>query len=84
MAWAKQAVELHIYRADEENRRKEGRSFYKLNDESVADVRAVLARDYQALADQHSKELAQLLEDFGESQDEMFHRIMEAGSTRPN
>ena len=84
MAWAEQAAELHIYRADGENRRKEGRGFYKLNDESIADVRTELARDYQALADQHSEELPQLLEEFGESQEEMFHRIMEAGSTRPS
>ena len=83
-AWAAQPPELHTYRADGENRRKEGRGFYKLNDESIADVRTELARDYQALADQHSEELAQLLEEFGESQEEMFHRIMEAGSTRPN
>ena len=66
-AWAEQAAELHIYRADGENRRKEGRGFYKLNDESIADVRTELARDYQALTDQHSEELAQLLEEFGES-----------------
>ena len=84
MAWAAQAAELHIYRADGENRRKEGRGFYKLNDESVSDVQTKLARNYQALVDQHAEELTQLLEEFGESQEEMFHRIMEAGSTRPS
>ena len=81
---AAQAAESHTYRADMEKRRKEGGGFYKLNNESVADLRTELTRDYQALADQHFEELAQLLEEFGESQEEMFHRIMEAGSTRPS
>ena len=44
--WAEQAVELHIYRADGENRQEEGCGFYKLNDESVADVRTELTWDY--------------------------------------
>ena len=67
MAWAAQATELHTYRADWENRRKEGRGFYKLIDETVVAVREDLAKDYRELAEQHSEELAQLLDDFGES-----------------
>ena len=43
MAWATQAMELHTYRANWENRRKEGNGFYKLNDESVVAVREDLA-----------------------------------------
>mgnify|MGYP000494644238 FL=1 len=58
MAWAAQAAELHTYRADWENRRKDGRGFYKLNEESIAAVREDLAQDYRTLADQHSEELA--------------------------
>ena len=58
MAWVMQAVELHTYRADVENRRKECRGFYKLDDESVVAVQTELARDYQALVDQCSEELA--------------------------
>ena len=54
MAWATQAVELHTYRADWENRRKEGRGFYKLNDESVAVVHEDLAQDYRALENSRS------------------------------
>ena len=42
-AWATQAAELHTYRADWENRRKEGRGFYKLNEESIAVIREDLA-----------------------------------------
>ena len=78
-AWAPQVAELHTYRADGENRRKEGRGFFKLNDKSVATIRVELAHNYQALENQHSEELAKLLEEFHESQEEMFHRIMEAG-----
>ena len=75
--WATQAAELHTYRADLENRRKEGRGFYKLNEESVTAMREDLAQDYRTLADQHSEELTLLLEDFGESQEDIFHRLME-------
>ena len=33
--WAAQAVELHILRTDAENRRKEGRGFYKMDEASI-------------------------------------------------
>ena len=76
MAWAAQAAELHTYRADWEDRRKEGRGFYKLSDETVAAIRKDLTKDYRKLAEQHSEELAQLLDDFGESQEELLDRLM--------
>ena len=63
--WAQQAAELHTFRADHENRAKEGKGFFKLNDESIATVREDLATDYQALADQHLEEVAQILEEYG-------------------
>ena len=34
-AWTTHAVELHTYWADWENRRKQGRGFYKLNEERI-------------------------------------------------
>ena len=77
MAWATHASELHTYRADWENRKKEGRGFYKVSDESVAIVREELAKDYRELVERHSEELAQLLDDFGESQEELLDRLME-------
>ena len=49
-AWAAQTAELHTYLADWENRKKEGRGFYKLSDEIVATVREDLAKDYSELA----------------------------------
>ena len=55
--WATQAAQLHTYHADLENKRKEGKGFYKLSEESIAVVREDLTQDYHALASQHSKEL---------------------------
>ena len=43
--WAQQAAELHTFRADHENRAKEGKGFFKLNDDSIATVREDSARD---------------------------------------
>ena len=77
MAWAAHAAELHTYRADWENRKKEGRGFYKLSDETVSTVHEDLAKDYRELAEQHSEELAQLLDDFEESQEELLAHLME-------
>ena len=56
MAWAMHEAELHTYRVDWENRRKEGRGFYKLNEESIAAVREDLTQHYRMLADQHFDE----------------------------
>ena len=56
---------------------KEGRGFYKLSDETVAAVREDLANDYRELAEQHSEELAHLLDDFGVSQEKLLDRLME-------
>ena len=61
--WAQQAVELHTFRADHENRTKSGQGFFKLSNESITAIREDLATDYQALADQHLEEVAQILEE---------------------
>ena len=58
-------------------RKKEGRGFYKLSEETVAVVREDLAKDYHELAEQHSEELAQLVEDFGEGQKELLDHLLE-------
>ena len=39
------------------NRQKEGKGFYKQNEESIPSVREDLMADYQAIADHHSKEI---------------------------
>ena len=36
--WAQQAAELHTYWANQENRKKEGKGFYKLDEESIATI----------------------------------------------
>ena len=66
-AWAAQTAELHSYRTNWANQKKEGRGLYKLNNETVATMREDLAKDYRELAEQQSEELAQLLDNFGES-----------------
>ena len=73
--WAQQAAELHTFRADHENRTKSGQGFFKLSNESIAAVREDLATDYQALADRHSEEVAQILEEYGATEVEIAHRL---------
>ena len=65
--WAKKAAELYTFCVDQENWQKEGKGFYKLNEESIASVREDLTANYQALADHHSEEIVQLLEDLSVS-----------------
>ena len=81
MAWAAQAVELHTYLTDFENR-KDDRGFYKLSDDTIASVREDLSKDYRELAEQHSEELAQILDDIRESQEDLLDRLMESRSTQ--
>ena len=80
--WAQQAAELHTFRADHENRAKEGKGFFKLNDDSIATVREDLAKDYQALADQHLEEVTQILEEYGAAEVELGHQIQATEADR--
>ena len=43
-------------------------------------VREHLVQDYRMLANQHSEELTQLLEDFVESQEDISQQLMELGN----
>ena len=79
-AWVTQAVELHTYRADWENGRKEGKGFYKLSKERIATVQEDLPQNYQTLTNPHSEEFTQLLKDFGESQEDIFSQLSEISS----
>ena len=71
--WAAQAAELHILRADAENRRKEGRGFYKMDEASIQNLRADLTEDYHSLAKSHTAAIEQMLEDFND--DQMLFRL---------
>ena len=62
------SVERRPYQADQENRRKEGKGFYTLDEESIATIREDFANENETLVDGHSKEIAQLLDEFGDSQ----------------
>ena len=57
VGWTKQAEELHTFRADQENLLKEGKGFYKLNEDNITAVCKELVVDYKTLVDHHSKEV---------------------------
>ena len=80
--WTQQATELHTFRADHENREKAGMGFFKLNNESIAAVHEDLAADYQALADQHSEEVAQILEEYATDELEIARQLQENEADR--
>ena len=67
-AWSTQVVELHIFHADQENRWKEGKGFFKFNKLSITTIRMELANDYHSLSQPHSMEIQKLLEEFGDDQ----------------
>ena len=80
--WAQQAAELHTFRADQENRAKEGKGFFKLDNDSIATVREDLAKDYQALADQHLEEVTQILDAYAAAEEELGHQIQATETDR--
>ena len=53
--WTKQVVEFHTFCADHENRKKEGKGFFKLNEDKITAVREDLVTDYKALVNPHSE-----------------------------
>ena len=56
--------------------------FFKLNNESIAAVHEDLAADYQALADQHSEEVAQILEEYVTDELEIARQLQENEADR--
>ena len=75
--WTQQASEHHTFRADHEDWTKAGKGFFKLNNESIVVVREDLAADYQALADRHSEEVVQILEEYGTAELEIARQLQE-------
>ena len=61
-----QAIELHVLCADAENRRKEGRGFYKMDENSIQTLREDLTEEYHNLAKSHTAAIEQLLEEFND------------------
>ena len=66
--WSAQAAELQVLWADAENRRKEGKGFYKMDDNNIQMIREDLTEDFHALADAHTKAIGTLLEEFNDDQ----------------
>ena len=75
VGWAQQATELHTFCADHENGTKAEHGFFNLCHKSIAAVREDLVTDYQALADQHSEEIAHILEEYGTAELEIAHQL---------
>ena len=67
------SCQIAYLRADVENRRKEGRGFYKMDEASIQNLRADLTEDYHSLAKSHTAAIEQMLEDFNE--DQMMFRL---------
>ena len=80
--WAQQAAELHTFHGDHENRAKAGKGFFKLNNESISVVCDDLVADYQARSDQHSEEVAQILEKYGIAELEIARQFHENEADR--
>ena len=68
-----QAIELHVLCADAENRRKEGRGFYKMDENNIQTLREDLTEEYHTLAKSHTAAIEQLLEEFND--DQMMFRL---------
>ena len=66
--WSAQAVELHVLRVDAENRRKEGRGFYKMDENNIQLFREYLTEECHNLAKSHTAAIEQLLEEFNDDQ----------------
>ena len=80
--WAQQTAELHTFCADHKNRVKEGKGFFKLNNDSIATVREDLAKDYQALADQQLEEVMQIRDAYAAAEEELGHQIQATEADR--
>ena len=52
--WLAQAAELQVLRANAENKRKEGRGFYKMDENSIQLLREDLTKEFHALAKSHT------------------------------
>ena len=71
--WSAQAVELHVLRADAENLRKEGRGFYKIDENNIQTPREDPTEEYYNLVKSHIAAIEQLLEEF--NVDQMMFRL---------
>ena len=71
--WSTQAAKLQVLRADAENRWKERRGFYKMDENSIQLLREDLTEEFHALAKSHTAAIEQLLEEFYD--DQMLFRL---------
>ena len=65
--WAAQSAELHLFRADAENR-KDGHKFFKMDENNIHVLREDLTKEFHALAQTHTMVIGTLLEEFNDDQ----------------
>ena len=66
--WSVQATELQVFRANVENRRKEGRGFYKMDENNIQILYKDLTEEFHALAKTQTTSIRHLLEEFNDDQ----------------
>ena len=66
--WSTQAMELQLLRADQENKKKEGQGFYKMDEGSVTVIQDELSDDFHELTTRHTAEITKMLEEYDGNQ----------------
>ena len=62
---------------------KARKGFFKLNNKSIAAAREDLATDYKALANRHSEEVVQILEEYGTDELEIARQLQKNEADKP-
>ena len=55
--WSTQAAKLQLLKADQENKKKQGHAFFKMDEASIITVRGELANDICELTTHHKEEI---------------------------
>ena len=66
--WSAEGAELQVFRVDTENRRKEGRGFYKMDENNIQILREDLTEEFHAFAKTHTMTIGHVLEEFNDDQ----------------
>ena len=62
--WSAQAAELQLLRADRENRKPHGSSFFKMSEEAIATVQEDIAKDIYEIAAFYKEEINRIMQEF--------------------
>ena len=61
--WSKQAAEIQLLRADQENQKKQGQGYFKMDEDAINTLPQELANDIYELATSHREGITQFLEE---------------------